>query len=408
MSSPANPWLKPLQALYFTQFLSAFADNMILFVIANLLTENGFSPVMLALVTMAFFLPYIILAPLVGAFADKNPKSTVLVIGNLIKAVGVLLLLVIDHSNILLLMLSYFTVGVGAVVYSPAKYGILPELTKNETELFQANARIESYTIIAILMGIGGGGAIASATTTLISSLICLGLYLLSVCMTFAIPRIQANSAIKYRIEARNFARNVQLLLHKPSTNFSLIGTGSFWMSSAVLRIAILAWIPASLGFNPKDFSVSLILATVSIGIIVGALCSTKLIPLKQFYRSALYGYFMFGLIVLFPWFHYTAIAIAFLLVVGFMGGVFIVPMNTILQEEGKEMVGSGKTIAVQNFIENLLMLIGSGVYYIIVYMGLSVSGAIITQGIILLVFLFYLTYKKKHILEATSTLSSN
>lgn len=404
MRSPIKTWMKPLQALYFTQFLSAFADNMILFVIANLLTENGFSVAMLALVTMAFFLPYILLAPIVGPFADKNPKSTVLVIGNLIKAVGVLLLLVIDHSNILMLMLSYFTVGVGAVVYSPAKYGILPELTKNEAELFQANARIESYTIIAILTGIGGGGAIASATTTLFSSIICLALYLLSVCMTFAIPKIQANSAIEYRTEARYFVRNVKLLLSKPSTNFSLIGTGSFWMSSAVLRIAILAWIPASLGFDPKDFSVSLILATVSIGIIVGALCSTKLIPLKQFYRSAIFGYLMFGLIILFPWFHLTAIAIAFLLAVGFMGGVFIVPMNTVLQEEGKEMIGSGKTIAVQNFIENVLMLVGSGIYYIVIYMGLSVSGAIITQGIILLLFLLYLTYMQKHIRKSAST----
>lgn len=112
-------------------------------------------------------------------------------IGNLIKALGVVLLFVIDHSSILLLMLCYFTVGVGAVVYSPAKYGILPELTRNEQELFQANARIEAYTIVAILTGIGGGGAIASMTAPQFSSSICLALYLLSLGMTFFIPRIR-------------------------------------------------------------------------------------------------------------------------------------------------------------------------------------------------------------------------
>ncbi|NGQ96164.1 lysophospholipid transporter LplT [Brevibacillus sp. SYP-B805] len=393
-----RPLLKPLQALYVTQFLSAFADNMILFVIANLLTENGFSPASLALVTMAFFVPYIVLAPLVGSFADQKPKAFVLVIGNLIKALGVLILLVTDHSNILFLMGSYFTVGVGAVVYSPAKYGILPELTRSETELFHANARIEAYTIIAILTGIGGGGSIASVTSALTSSAICMLLYLLSLMMTFFIPRMHGNPDIRYLAEARRFFADMKLLYTHPATNFSLIGTGAFWMSSAVLRVAVLAWIPMALGIHPQDFSVSLILATTSVGIIAGAFLSTKLIPLDRYYRSILYGFCMLGLIFLFPWFHVTAVAILFLLAVGFMGGVFIVPMNTVLQEEGKRLVGAGKTIAVQNFTENLLMLVGSGFYYLNAYLGITVSGAIVVQGVLFLLFLLYLTRITKKI----------
>lgn len=385
--------LQPLQALYFTQFLSAFADNMILFVINNLLTANGFSPASLALVSISFFLPYIFLAPLVGPFADKHPKAFVLVIGNLIKALGVILLFVTDHTNILFLMLSYFTVGVGAVVYSPAKYGILPDLTRNDTELFHANARIEAYTIIAILTGIGGGGAIASMTSALISSLICLVLYCSSLFMTLFIPRMHGNPAIRYGREAQHFFADLGLLLRKPETKLALIGTGSFWMSSAVLRVAVLAWIPVALSIDPKSFSVSLILATTSIGIIIGAFLAPKLIPLNRFTRSITYGFGMFLLILLFPWFHVTVVAILFLLLIGFMGGAFIVPMNTVLQEEGKKMVGSGKTIAVQNFIENLLMIIGSGIYYVIVYYGLPVSGAIVVQGIVLLLFLVYLRF---------------
>ena len=393
-----NIQLKPLQALYFTQFLSAFADNMILFVIANLLRENGFSPAMLALVSISFFLPYIFLAPLVGPFADKHPKSFVLVIGNLIKALGVLLLFVIDHSSILLLMLSYFTVGVGAVVYSPAKYGILPELTRNEDELFHANARIEAYTIFAILTGIGIGGAVASVTSPAFSSAICLIIYLLSLAMTFFIPRMRGNLSIRYGAEARRFFIDFQQLLNRPDTSFALIGTGAFWMSSAVLRVAVLAWIPIALDINPQSFSVSLILATTSIGIIAGAFLAPKLIPLAHFTRSLTFGFGMFLIIVLFPWIHVTFIAICLLLLVGFMGGVFIIPMNTVLQEEGKKMVGSGKTIAIQNFIENLLMAIGSGIYYLIVYVGVSISGAIVGQGLLLLVFLLYLVKYRKRI----------
>lgn len=395
--------LQPLQALYFTQFLSAFADNMILFVIANLLRENGFSPAMLALVSISFFLPYLFLAPLVGPFADKHPKSLVLVIGNLIKALGVLLLFFIDQSSILLLMLCYFTVGVGAVVYSPAKYGILPELTKNEEELFHANARIEAYTIIAILTGIGGGGAIASMTHPLLSSGICLALYLLSLGVTFFIPRMHGDATIRYGAEARRFFLDFGKLMKRPETNFALVGTGAFWMSSAVLRVAVLAWIPAALAIDPQHFSVSLILATTSIGIIAGAFLAPKLIPLQKFTRSLLYGFGMFLVIVLFPWIHVTFIAICLLLLVGFMGGVFIIPMNTVLQEEGKKMVGSGKTIAIQNFIENFLMAAGSGIYYLFTYMSDSISGAIVLQGLVLLLFLFYLAKMRRQIRGRTS-----
>jgi len=295
-------------------------------------------------------------------------------------------------------MLSYFTIGVGAVVYSPAKYGILPELTRNEDELFRANARIEGYTIIAILFGIGGGGAIASMTTTLTSSGICLLLYLLSLTMTFFIPRMAGNANIRYGAESRRFFADFRLLMKRPDTHFSLVGTGSFWMSAAVLRVAVLAWIPPALGIDPQSFSVSLILATMSIGIIVGAFLAPRLIPLHHFTRSLTYGFGMFFVIVLFPWFHVTAVVISFLLLVGFMGGVFIIPMNTILQEEGKKQVGSGKTIAIQNFVENVLMVVGSGIYYLIVYAGASISSAIVGQSLLLLAFLLYLWNQRKRI----------
>ena len=396
--------IEPLPTLYFTQFLSAFADNMILFVIANLLRENGFSPGMLALVSIAFFLPYVLLAPLVGPFADKHPKALVLMAGNLIKGIGVLLLFVIDHTSVLLLMLCYFTVGVGAVVYSPAKYGILPELTRNEDELFRANARIEAYTIIAILTGIGGGGAIASAFEPPLSSGICLALYSLSLLMTFAIPRMHGNPAIRYRTETRLFFLDLQKLARRPDTRFALVGTGAFWMSSAVLRVAVLAWIPAALAIDPEHFSVSLILATTSIGIIIGAFLAPRLIPLKQFTRSLAYGFGMFAVILLSPWIHVTAVSIFLLLLVGFMGGVFIIPLNTVLQEEGKQLVGSGKTIAIQNFIENALMASGSGVYYLILYLGVSLSGAIVLQGILLLLFLLYLANHRGRAAEISSS----
>ncbi|MBG9775435.1 lysophospholipid transporter LplT [Brevibacillus laterosporus] len=385
---------KALKYLYITQFLSAFADNMALFVIANLLRQNGFSPVALALVSMAFFLPFILMAPVVGPIADKYSKTAILLAGNFLKLLGIVLLMSVDHHSIMALMASYFTVGIGAVVYSPAKYGILVELTENEMELFEANSRIEAYTILAILLGIGGGGAIAAVTSVAVSFSICLLLFAASIAMTFYIPMQRGNPHIKISEEIRLFFENFRLLYRHPTTHYALIGTGAFWMSSAVLRIAVLAWIPLTLGFAENDFRVSLILATTSIGIIGGAFFAPKVIPLSRFTKAIFYGFLMTGCIMLFPWIHSTFIAILMLLAVGFMGGVFIVPMNTVIQEQGLQIIGSGKTIAVQNFVENSLMLGGTAIYYAVAYMGGSVSFAILFQGILLAVFLGYLVIK--------------
>lgn len=85
------------------------------------------------------------------------------------------------------------------------------------------------------------------------------------------------------------------------------------------------------------------------------------------------------------------------------MGGVFLIPLNTVLQEEGKQMVGSGKTIAIQNFLENGLMAAGSGVYYLVLYLGVSVSGAIVLQGFLLLLFLLYLSRHRGRAAEIPS-----
>jgi MFS transporter, LPLT family, lysophospholipid transporter len=389
----------PIQALLSSQFLSAFADNMVLFVINKLLASNGFSAASLALVSMAFFVPYILLAPFVGPFADKYPKSVVLLIGNAIKVLGVVLLIFGNHSSILFLMLCYFTVGLGAVVYSPAKYGILPELTHSSDELYQANAKIEGYTIAAIILGIGGGGSIASMTPVIVSTLICMLLYSASMFLTLSIPRIRGADRVRFGAESRQFFRNVGVLLRDPRSNFSLFGTGTFWMSTAVLRVAVIAWIPFALGFDADSFQVSLILASTSIGIIAGALLSPKLVPLRAFIKSLRYGALMLLLIFIFPWIHVTAVTVILLLVIGFFGGVYMVPLNVILQESGLKLVGAGKTIAVQNFFENGLMLLGSVIFYLVLNVGVTISGAFIVQGCIFLCFLMYLAAsRKKHL----------
>ncbi len=390
--------IPPLQALYFTQFLSAFADNMIIFIVLAIMRQEGYPGFYIGLVQSAFLLAYVVCAPFVGPFADRNAKSWVLLVGNTVKAIGILLMM-----TGLSPVLSYLVVGIGAVTYSPAKYGILPELTNSKEALLKANGKIEGYTIFAILAGSVAGGMLAEYSLFW-SMAVCIGLYLVSIAGTFAIPRTGGNSSIRYNRALRNFISDVKLFFSNPKCRFSLVGTSSFWMSSTVLRFAFIAWIPLMLGITSLD-KISMLVAVTGVGIIIGSLATPYLIPAHKYYRSYLYGLMMALLVVASVFMSDLYLTIAVLMAIGFMGGAFIVPMNTVLQDEGHKLSGTGKAIAVQNFINNTMMLIGMGIYTGATRAGVTAPVSIVTVGLVLLGFVLYLHFLKKKLI-ASSVLS--
>ncbi|UJF31924.1 lysophospholipid transporter LplT [Paenibacillus hexagrammi] len=383
--------IKPLNTLYLTQFLSAFADNMILFITLAIIQRDAYPDFYIGVVQASFLVAYVILAPFVGAFADKNAKSSVLLIGNAIKSLGIIALFAhLDPA------VCYGIVGIGAAIYSPAKYGILPTLTHSDTELLSANAKIEGYTILAILTGSVCGGLLAKYSLP-ISIAACLALYLLSLAMTTLIPRVAGNPDIHYGKEAKLFWKDLAVLMKDRTTRFSLVGTGSFWMASSVVRLAIIAWVPMHLGIHSVD-QISMLVAVTGIGIMIGALTTPKLIPARKYYNSYVFGMIMIVAILLFTVISNLYLTIALLLLVGFSGGVFIVPMNTVLQDKGQNMVGAGKTIAVQNLVENALMLLGVGAYTQISQAGISTDISIVGIAAILAGFIAYLVVQRKRL----------
>ncbi|TBL78717.1 lysophospholipid transporter LplT [Paenibacillus thalictri] len=387
--SPQTTNQRALRTLMFTQFLSAFADNMILFITLAVIAKGGFPGFYIGVVQAAFLLAYVVLAPFVGAIADRNAKSRVLLAGNAIKGLGIVCLFAgIDPA------VSYAVVGMGAAVYSPAKYGILPQLAPDEHALLKANAKIEGYTIMAILAGSVCGGVLADKSIPWALTA-CLALYCVSLGLSLLIPKIPGNANIHYGKDALAFFKDLACLFKDPKTRFSLVGTGSFWMSSAALRLAIIAWIPLHLGIESLD-RISMLVAVTGVGIMIGALVTPLLMPVRKFYNVYWYGLLMFVVILLFPLITNLYATIALLLIVGFAGGVFIVPMNAVLQDEGHRMVGAGKTIAVQNFVENALMLIGVTLYTQVSGMKISVDTSILGIAVILALFVLYLALQSK------------
>ncbi|RXT03842.1 lysophospholipid transporter LplT [Ammoniphilus sp. CFH 90114] len=376
-----------LQILNIAQMLSAFADNAIFFVILGLLASKGFSDPEgeMVMVQAGFLLAYVLLAPFVGTFADKHRKSHVLVVGNLIKAAGVGLL----FSGISPAV-SYALIGLGAVVYSPAKYGVLVEICKDAIQmLMKANAKLESSTIAAILLGTLAGGFLATFSPSM-GMLVCMALYVISIALAPFIICDEGNSKLRYGSSAREFLREVRWMMSRPTLRFSLFGTSAFWMTSAVLRIAFLMWLSQYLQVT-DPFQQSMVVGITGVGIVIGAILAPKLVPIAKFHQSYLFGFLMVVVIVLAVIPIHVYLTAVLLLLVGVFGAVFIIPMNTIVQDEGKRMVGSGKTIAIQNFCENILMLSGIGIFQYLLSVGLDVQIAILIIGAILGGFVVYI-----------------
>ncbi len=376
--------MSPLGALFTAQFLSAFVDNMILFIVQAIIRRDAFPDYYLPFVQSTFLASYILLSPWVGRFADKKPKAEVLIVGNIVKTAGVLLLLFGCNPAI-----SYAVVGVGAVIYSPAKYGILPFLTRGENELLRANSGLESYTILAILTGSVAGGFLSDISITLALGA-CVLLYAASIAVNTIIPKSPGNRAIGYKNAIYEFFVDTAVLLRNPQSHYSLIGTGSFWMASAALRMIIFAWVPLTLGIT-SGTSIGMIIAVTGVGIAIGAVITPYLISIRTYQRTVWFGFAMGLVILAFLKITSLAVTIICLLLVGVLGGIYIVPMNACLQQVGHQTVGAGKTIAVQNFVENTFMFIGVGAYTLATKVGLGINTCLGLTALVLLILVGYI-----------------
>src|SRR5690606_9558632 len=134
------------------QFFSALADNALLFAAIAMLASLSAPEWQTPVLQQFFVFSYIVLAPFVGPFADALPKGRVMFISNSVKLVGCLAMLLGLHP-----LYAYGIVGIGAAMYSPAKYGILTEYLPHQ-KLVLANGWMEGLTVAAIILGAILGG----------------------------------------------------------------------------------------------------------------------------------------------------------------------------------------------------------------------------------------------------------
>jgi LPLT family lysophospholipid transporter-like MFS transporter len=347
--------IKGLAPLVVAQFLSAFADNAILFtVIAIVLQGGGRGDWYVPALQSVFLVAYVTLAPWVGLWADRLPKPQVLIIANLIKMAGGLLLLGGIEP-----LIAYSLVGAGAALYSPAKYGILPEIADKD-HLVKANGWVEGATIAAILLGTLGGAKIADQSIPAALAVIC-GCFLLSVLVGLLLPSLPARHPAEVSA-VRQLVVQSRGLLKSQRARLVLLGLAMFWAAAATLRVVLVAWAPAVLHTRTATDIAELTLFT-AIGIIIGAALAPRWIPLAEIRRTRYAGYAMALMLGLLAAASESWPARCALLGIGIAGGFFVVPLNAAIQDIGHRSVGAGIAVAIQNFFLNAAMLVAVGLY---------------------------------------------
>jgi MFS family permease len=360
------------------QFLSALADNALLFAAIGLLVffdaPGWHSP----LLQTVFVIAYIVLAPLVGPFADALPKGRVMLIANTVKFVGCLTMLAGLHP-----LLAYALVGIGAAMYSPAKYGILTELLP-PSKLVVANSWVEGTTVAAIVLGAIIGGALINpqlAEAALVSFgmgswiiapkfaiVATTGMYLAAAIVNLFIPRLPIDHKIPSKSPLfilHDFWHSFALLWRDPLGQVSLAVTTLFWGVGATLRLLIIEWGALNLKFSLGQ--ATQLTAATAVGIAIGSILAGKYVRLEHAIRTLPAG-IVLGLIpVSLIWVENLTLAVTLLILLGILAAFFVVPMNALLQHRGHLLMGAGHSIAQQNFNENISILLLTGGYALMV-----------------------------------------
>lgn len=394
------------------QFFSALADNALLFAAIALLASLNAQAWQTPVLQQFFVFAYIVLAPFVGPFADSLPKGRVMFVANAVKLLGCIAMLMGTHP-----LLAYGLVGVGAAMYSPAKYGILTEYLPHQ-KLVLANGWMEGLTVAAIILGSILGGIMVGTrfadyvfervdlpfietgidTPPELAIVVILFFYFIAAVINLHIPRV----AIDHKLQKRNlvfimqdFWHSFRLLWRDPLGQVSLAVTTLFWGAGATLRLIVLTWASLALKFSLER--ATQLTAVVAFGIALGSVLAAKYVSLKRAVRVLPVGIAMGFLVITMVFVNDWRIAIVLLVLIGAMGGYFVVPMNALLQHRGHLLMGAGHSIAVQNFNENLSILVLLGVYALMIKIDVPLQAIIISFGLLIAAAMGYLTRKHWH-----------
>jgi LPLT family lysophospholipid transporter-like MFS transporter len=353
------------------QFASALGDNALLIVAIGLLAQQGLPVWWAPLLRVGFTLSYVVLAPFIGPLADAFAKGRVMTSMNLLKVLGVALLLCGLHP-----VAGLAVVGLGAAAYAPAKYGLVTEIV-TPSSLVAANGWIEVSVVCAALFGTVLGGLLVSpalltsavatgvdaalptqAGVLALSLLLVLLLYALSSALNLGVPTSGARyapSSVRLRPLLADFQRANARLWRDAEGGLSLAATTVFWGAGATLQFAVLRWAQDALGLGLDR--AAYLQGAVAVGVVAGAAAAGRWIALRHARHVLGFGVVLGLLIPVVAQVDDIVSAALLLSLIGAVGGAMVVPLNALLQHRGHVLLTAGRSVAVQGFNENLSVL---------------------------------------------------
>jgi MFS family permease len=370
--------------LFVTQFLGALNDNVFKNSLVVLLTFHtaawtSLSPGILAnLAAGLFILPFFIFSGTAGQLADKVDKAR---IARIVKILEVVIILIAGAGfafhSLALLLAALFLLGCHSTLFGPVKYAILPQHLHAD-ELVGGNALIEAGTFVAILVGTLAGGLLAAAGDTLWITAAALAIALAGYAASRQIPPAPPpDPALTLQPNPlRETWRVIGHAVSQPAIWAAILGISWFWLYGALFLAQFPAYAKDVLGGD--EHCVTLLLAVFTVGIGSGSLACERLsrgrlgpwlVPIGAA------GLTVFGIdVALASPSGYAAAGqplaalltlgstwrvLTDLLLLGVFGGLFIVPLYTLLQERS-EASHRARVIAANNIVNALFMVVGA------------------------------------------------
>ena len=380
-----------VQPFLWLQFFNAFNDNMYKIVVSLLavaLVGQAHSGDYLELASFIFVAPFLIFATYAGQLADRFEKRSVVLFTKAIEiAAMIFAFFALRAGNVNWMLAVLFFTATQAAFFSPAKYGIVPELV-GERHLARANGLLEMSTFVAIILGTVGGGLLVAHFNTSEIGLVLIGVAIIGTAVGVRMTRTPV--AVAKRAWTWNpigdSLRGFAGLLADRNLLITVLGTTYFWFLGALLQILLLLFGTETLHADAAH--TSLLMASLAIGIGLGSMLAGRLSGEKIEPGLVPVGAFGMGVgaLVLAYFIHTLSGAAVALIFIGGMGGLFIVPLNAILQHRPKPDE-KGRVIATANVVNTIGMMCSAAVANICQhYFNLSAAQIIAVAGVMTLI----------------------
>src|SRR5215471_6293007 len=392
--------------LFATQFLSAFSDNALRNALVLMIAYRAdaasqlSAQIMIPLAAGLFMLPFFLCSATAGQIADEEDKAWLI---RLIKLIEIPVMLaaaggVLAGSAAVLLAL-LFAMGIQAAFFGPLKYAILPDLLGDD-ELLLGNALVEAGTLIAILFGTIAGMLIATRHGAAAVAVLIVTVALAAWGVSWAIPRrapAARREGSRWNLLATT-AWVVRQAVADPVPLRAMLGISWFWLAGSIYLSQFPSYVRFILG--AEEVVVTLFLTLFSVGIATGSLLCNRLLGGKLGLRYVPWGALGIGLFSIDLWLasptaeasgglatlgaflrdpaHWRILADLFAIAAS--GGIFVVPLYTLLQT-ATERAHRARAVAANNIVNAAAMVISSAATMALISVGISIPELFLMTG---------------------------